>query len=269
VNLATLANAYRTLANGGRASPLRLQPGDPVAPARQVLDEAASYIVADILADREARVPTFGLDNALAPRYRAAVKTGTSKDMRDNWCVGFSRHYTVGVWVGNASGEAMWSVSGVTGAAPIWRTLMDALQRQGAGASMATPVPAGLLQRPVRYASAIEPPRDEWFIRGTEQTLLTTALGPGGSRPRITSPANHLLLALDPDIPLQAQQLGLATDATAPARWSWRMDGRRLGPARAMKWPVWPGRHRLDLLDDAGKVRDTVDFEVRGAQVKR
>jgi penicillin-binding protein 1C len=46
------------------------------------------------------------------------------------------------------------------------------------------------------------------------------------------------------------------------------MDGRRLGPARDVKWPMWPGRHRLDLLDDAGKVRDTVDFEVRGAQVR-
>jgi penicillin-binding protein 1C len=156
----------------------------------------------------------------------------------------------------------------VTGAAPIWRTLMDALQRRDANASMSTHAPAGLVQRPVRYASAIEPPRDEWFIRGTEQTLLTTAIGPGGSRTRITSPADHLLLALDPDIPLQAQQLSLTTDATAPARWSWRMDGRRLGPARAMKWPIWPGRHRLDLLDDAGKVRDTVDFEVRGAQIK-
>ena len=73
VNLASLANAYRTLANGGAMSPLRLQPGDPVSAPRRAMDEGASFIVADILADREARVPTFGLDNALSPRYWAAV----------------------------------------------------------------------------------------------------------------------------------------------------------------------------------------------------
>ena len=43
------------------------------------------------------------------------MKTGTSKEMRDNWCVGFSRRYTVGVWVGNFSGEPMRNVSGITG----------------------------------------------------------------------------------------------------------------------------------------------------------
>ena len=45
------------------------------------------------------------------------VKTGTSKDMRDNWCVGYTDRFTVGVWVGNASGEAMHDVSGISGAA--------------------------------------------------------------------------------------------------------------------------------------------------------
>ena len=62
------------------------------------------------------------------------MKTGTSKDMRDNWCIGFSRDYTVGVWVGNFEGDAMHDVSGVTGAAPVWREIMGALH--------ATSVPA-------------------------------------------------------------------------------------------------------------------------------
>ena len=90
---------------------------------------AAAFVVADILADRESRSATFGLENALATPFWTAVKTGTSKDMRDNWCVGFSRRYTVGVWVGNFSGEPMWSVSGTTGAAPIWRDVMVWLHR--------------------------------------------------------------------------------------------------------------------------------------------
>src|ERR1700733_5829075 len=85
---------------------------------------APSFLVADILADNNARVRTFGMNSLLATRGFAAVKTGTSKDMRDNWCVGFTDRYTVGVWVGNADGEAMHSVSGVSGAAPVWQTLV-------------------------------------------------------------------------------------------------------------------------------------------------
>jgi len=137
VTLLSLANAYRSLANGGLASAPRLQlpaQGAVAAQPVRVMDAGASFIVADILADNGARVPTFGLDNALATRYWSAVKTGTSKDMRDNWCVGFSARYTVGVWVGNASGAPMHAVSGVTGAAPVWRTVMDALQRSDVAA---------------------------------------------------------------------------------------------------------------------------------------
>ena len=92
ISLWQLANAYRTLAQGGVASPLRLVPGEAVHGMR-VLDRAASFIVSDILADRLARSVTFGLANTLSTRYWAAVKTGTSKDMRDNWCVGFSARY--------------------------------------------------------------------------------------------------------------------------------------------------------------------------------
>ena len=80
---------------------------------------------------------TFGLENPLATRVWSAVKTGTSKDMRDNWCIGFTSRYTVGVWVGNFSGAPMHDVSGVTGAAPIWRDLVQwlhATRRVGAAA---------------------------------------------------------------------------------------------------------------------------------------
>jgi hypothetical protein len=76
--------------------------------------QQAAFIVGDILSDSLARAPTFGLDSVLTTRFWSAVKTGTSKDMRDNWCVGFSRRFTVGVWVGNANGDPMWDVSGVT-----------------------------------------------------------------------------------------------------------------------------------------------------------
>ena len=90
----------------------------------------SAFIIGDILSDRSARATSFGLENALATRVWSAVKTGTSKDMRDNWCVGFTSRYTVGVWVGNFSGAPMRDVSGVTGAAPIWRDIVHRLHAQ-------------------------------------------------------------------------------------------------------------------------------------------
>ncbi|MCU0605679.1 MAG: hypothetical protein MUC33_23830, partial [Desulfobacterales bacterium] len=99
VSLWELVNAYRTLANRGIHDEMALAPG-PVAaaPPRRVFSPQAAFIISDILADREARAPTFRLENPLATRFWTAVKTGTSKDMRDNWCVGYSQRFTVGVW---------------------------------------------------------------------------------------------------------------------------------------------------------------------------
>jgi penicillin-binding protein 1C len=268
VTLASLTNAYRALAQGGQYTSLRWLKRDALPPARPLLSPQASYIVADMLADREARVPTFGLDNALAARYWAAVKTGTSKDMRDNWCVGFSKRYTVGVWVGNASGEPMWDVSGVTGAAPIWRALMDELNRHETAAAQAPLPPPGLVQQAIHYEPALEPSRDEWFITGTEQGTFSLASAQGRASALIQSPQDGTVLALDPDIPLKAQRVRLLAVAGLPARWAWRMDGQRLGPAIQTAWPLWPGKHQLDLLDERGVVKASARFEVRGARVR-
>ena len=272
VRLHELANAYRALASNGRWSPLRLLAGDPRPAPRAVGDAGASFIVADVLADREARVPTFGLDNALATRYWSAVKTGTSKDMRDNWCVGFSRRYTVGVWVGNASGEPMWDVSGVTGAAPVWRAVMDELYRRGrqdAAGWRAPAAPPGIAQLPVSWQRGLEPPRREWFVAGTELPQpIAQARTPQADGGLIAAPVDRSILALDPDIPQAAQKLRFAAAPGVPAGWSWRLNGKRLGPARDMLWPLWPGRHELELVDAQGRRRDAVGFEVRGAEVR-
>ena len=122
VPLLHLTNAFRTLANGGRqGSPA---PADAKPRFTPAIDPRAAFIVGDILSDGNARARTFGTDSVLATRFWTAVKTGTSKDMRDNWAVGWSERYTVGVWVGNASGAAMHEVSGTSGAAPIWACLL-------------------------------------------------------------------------------------------------------------------------------------------------
>lgn len=256
VALLNLTNAYRALGNGGQYRPVswalpqtesRKAGGRTGDDAVQALDARAAFIVGDILSDNMARAPTFGTDSVLATRFWTAVKTGTSKDMRDNWAVGWSERYTVGVWVGNAGGEAMHSVSGTSGAAPIWADIMGFLHRNVS--SHAPRPPAGVQQQQVQFgaltsgAMPIESAREEWFVAGTEQSLFAMDHVAGsaeqkslvrqkGSKSgsaaaaaavRISRPANGTILALDPDIPPDSQRVQLvARQAGMAAEQDWR-----------------------------------------------
>lgn len=197
--------------------------------------------------------------------------------MRDNWCAGFSRRYTVAVWVGNASGAAMHDVSGISGAAPVWREVMDWLHRgdaagRGRAASRAPEAPPGVLAQTVRFEAAAdytaEPPRREWFIAGTERSVVRAARAQALAR--ISYPAEGMVIALDPDIPPGRQRLPLQLSARAAAGWQWRIDGQPAGRAdRISRWLPQPGKHRLALVDAQDAELDAVAFEVRALRGRR
>ncbi|WP_137920560.1 penicillin-binding protein 1C [Hydrogenophaga sp. 2FB] len=266
VPLLSLTNAFRTLANGGLHGEVGAPPKG--APA---LDPRAAFIVGDILSDTNARARTFGTDSILATRFWAAVKTGTSKDMRDNWAVGWSERYTVGVWVGNASGAPMWDVSGTSGAAPVWATVMQHLHAHTP--SRAPRPPTGLVQARATFdgpgdSGPLEAARSEWFLAGTEQArfaMNTPARSETRAPLRIHSPAPGTIVALDPDIPPNRQRL---TFTASGAGGRWRLDGRSLAQGQQLQWLPWPGKHVMQLTDARGTVLDEVRFEVRGAGVR-
>ncbi len=282
VSLLSLANAYRTLANGGRYSATSLvrKPKPEFKPA---LDPGAAFIVTDIMADPLARARTFGTDSILTTRFWTAVKTGTSKDMRDNWAMGFSQRYTVGVWVGNSGGAPMWDVSGTSGAAPIWAALMNYLHR--AEPSRAPTPPAGLVLARTQFGNQLEASRDEWFVKGTEQALFAINSIADGAHskpargqkriknaapedeiaPRITAPTSGTIIALDPDIPPTRQRVSFSAQGH---NLRWVMDGKPFARGEQTQWLPWPGRHVVQLLDANGKVVDEIRLEVRGAGIK-
>lgn len=186
--------------------------------------------------------------------------------MRDNWAVGYSTLYTVGVWVGNFSGEPMHDVSGVSGAAPVWRDVMDFLHDGNLPASPAQP--PGLVHQQVRYAKAVEPERKEWFLTGTE-TALVVAIAAEEGRPRIISPANGALVAIDPDIPQERQRMTIkTTGAPAAARLLWDDESRTITDESYLWAPV-PGRHVFRMVDVNGKELDRVVVTVRGLRSRR
>ncbi len=300
VSLLNLTNAYRSLANGGRVSPTylttppisvrpELVEGSPslkkastgsartvIAQSTQAIDPRAAFIVSDILSDTNARARTFGSDSVLSTRFWSAVKTGTSKDMRDNWAVGYSQRYTVGVWVGNASGAAMWDVSGTTGAAPVWAAVMQFLHQNES--SKAPSAPANLVQVQAQFSqngsAMLEAARQEWFLAGTEQpqfainkiavqVINTPAISINNAR--ITSPVSGTIIALDPDIPPNRQRVSFQAEGQNVA---WLLDGKPFAEGNAAKWLPWPGRHVVQLVDAKGAKLDEIKLEVRGAGVR-
>jgi penicillin-binding protein 1C len=132
VSLLDLTGAYATLARLGRHLPTTLlaaEAGTVHGDGGSLVTPESAWLVADILADNAARSPAFGPSSPLRLPFPCAAKTGTSSDFRDNWCLGFTATFTVGVWVGNFQARPMDSVTGVSGAGPVFHRVIQRLHR--------------------------------------------------------------------------------------------------------------------------------------------
>ncbi|MBN2244772.1 MAG: penicillin-binding protein 1C, partial [Candidatus Aminicenantes bacterium] len=142
VNLLELVRAYSTLAKfgnyaretlilsymeHGKENWIPYKRNESVKP---VFSPEIAYIISDILSDNNARIPAFGYNSPLNLPFPCSVKTGTSKDFRDNWTIGYTSKYTVGIWVGNFDGKAMQKVSGISGCGPLFRDIMLLLENK-------------------------------------------------------------------------------------------------------------------------------------------
>jgi membrane carboxypeptidase/penicillin-binding protein PbpC len=200
VTLLELTAAYGAFASGGQQVVPRSVRGiaasagtpapelaPPEATREQVLSPQIAYLISDILADPYARMAAFGAPSVLDIDRPAAVKTGTTTDWRDNWTVGYTPDRVVGVWVGNANGQPMRAISGITGAGPVWHTVMLAAHRGLPPRPFAQP--DGIVERKICAEGGMLPSpacpatRRERFVAGSEPT-----------RPDDT----HVRIALDP-----------------------------------------------------------------------
>lgn len=140
-SLLNLTNVFATLSRGGFFK--EVSPFESVldvngfeiyssgnVEGERVLSKEVSYIITSILSDYYARIPSFGTNNFLSiPGRTVAVKTGTTDSKRDNYTVGYTPSFVVGVWVGNNDNSPMNPnlASGLSGAAPIWNKIMSTL----------------------------------------------------------------------------------------------------------------------------------------------
>jgi penicillin-binding protein 1C len=247
--LMELTNAYATLARMGMHRPVRLLASDAET-AEQVFDARHAWLVADMLSDNAARAPAFGRESALAFDFPVACKTGTSSDFRDNWAMGYTPEFTVGVWVGNFDGAPMQNVSGVTGAAPVMHTVMEHLHERFGTSEFEQP--NGLTRAQVNRISGRRagegvaewfvakqlPPKEsrddfdaagrvklgvdyaEWFA-SADNTIRSRAVIDVSkiAELRVLSPMAGTVYYLDPDLPPSSRQVRLRVNGVA-ARWS-------------------------------------------------
>lgn len=179
VRLMELARAYAGFARSGNLPPVRATQwtvttsGDtlhtPNLPGQDMgISRESIAIITDILQDDQARAIGFGRGGPLEFPFAVAVKTGTTKDYRDNWAVGYTPAYTVAVWVGNFDGASMQRVTGTLGAAPMLHDVITFLGSRGTFSR-----PTTLQRAEICAASGLIPGAHcharhvEWFASGT------------------------------------------------------------------------------------------------------
>lgn len=274
VTLEQLVLAYSRFVRGGQFSP------------------RTRFWITDILSDPNAREYAFGSGGSLDFPFPVAVKTGTSQAYRDNWTVGYTRDVTVGVWVGNFDREPLRGSSGVTGAAPIFNSVMLAAVKRVKGSlpigdtTPVVPPPAGIEEmdictlsgaRPSTYCPAVQ---KEWlpvnapakfcswhhdgtidwpaeyraWARQSEQKTQPVTRHAAGFR--IANPPDGATYLIDPTLRSEFQTLRLRADS--PSRVTWKVNDRVV----PNEWPLRPGRHTITAVDSRGN-RDSVVIVVK------
>lgn len=249
--LLEITNAYASLARLGEYRPWRVLTTSPTAVRRYTRPELV-WQIADMMSDNSARTLAFGMNSALRFDYPVACKTGTSTDFRDNWTIGFTPEFSVGVWVGNFDGSPMREVSGVTGAGPILHAVFDCLHTNRGtswyrtpaeivernihpltGKLLATSDPRGVREKflPDRLPAA-ESPGDydaagnvqlgpeyaDWFNSAENGLRDRTILASANGELHITSPLPGSVYVVDPDVP-STRRIPLAVNGGTRIRW--------------------------------------------------
>ena len=185
VHLLDETSAYGVFANGGvRIPPHAIDTVMDVqghviyhfsATGQRVLSKQVAFMMTNVLSDNTSRLYEFFDCNVLQLYSNtkeqclqgnrglvrpAAAKTGTSNDFKDNWTVGYTTDYVMGVWAGNNDDSAMVNVTGVDGAAPIWHDSMLLAEQGKPITNFADP--GGVVYKTVQYPGITT---SDWYLK--------------------------------------------------------------------------------------------------------
>ena len=174
VRMVEMAQAYSVFANMGKK--VELSPilkienylGEVVftkhKEEEEVIGPEYAFLINDTLSDNQARTPIFGGNSLLKIEGKTvAVKTGTTNNLKDNWCIGWTPSFLVAAWVGNNDSSPMsWVASGISGATPIWNRIMR---------EMLVSKPDEKWSPPEKIIEKNVCGRKEYFVKGTENKV--------------------------------------------------------------------------------------------------
>ncbi|MBO4675756.1 MAG: penicillin-binding protein 1C [Elusimicrobiaceae bacterium] len=267
VRLLELANVYASLARLGEWKPLRLaqqpsvfMPGHPV----RLLSPQTAYLITDILKDNQARTEAFGLNSPLSLPFEFAAKTGTSKDYKDNWAIGYTTRWTIGVWVGNFNATPMQKVSGITGAGPILHEIALFMQKKYPSDPFETP--SNVVRRSVCTDSGLlagktcTHRREEVFHAAYVPAVCDGNHHDSAVQMRIVSPLQGDIYKIDPSTIRASQRLKIEA-ACSSTQCAWQLNGKKLSQtACRFFWPLAAGKYNLSVSCNAQTHH--VSFEV-------
>ncbi len=259
-----------------------------IKPAR-VFSPEVSYIITHILSDNDARVPSFGYLSPMNLSFACAAKTGTTREFKDNWLVGYSPRFTVGVWVGNFDGSPMHNVSGIAGCGLLFKDIMLLLEAKTTQEEFKRP--QDLIQAEVCPVSGLKAssscpgfleelflpgtePREECFVHEKEDSGVNLAdfiNHREGLNFEIRSPVEGDVFRMDNVLLGEYQRLKL--EVSLPP-WleteevEWIVDGRKISRVKYPFFSFWklePGRHTVEaaaVTPDKTIYSQTVSFQV-------
>lgn len=123
-----------------------------------LLQEEPAYLINDMLADQETRWLVLGQNNPLDLSRSGAVVNGMAGDGVEDWTVGYTPQYVVGIHLSRADGAQMsLSPYAVEGAASVWRAVTEYTHTYEGLQPTAWTRPTTIVEAPVCDLSGLQP----------------------------------------------------------------------------------------------------------------
>ncbi|MDR2900888.1 MAG: penicillin-binding protein 1C [Treponema sp.] len=159
VSLEEMVGAFAAFPRGGIPATLQFYETtgslrEPQGPTQaqgpsSVMSAETAWVICDILSDRASRFPGFGPAPVFQLPFPVMFKTGTSNQFQNIWALAATEKYTVGVWMGNFSGETVVGTTGSAIPARIAANILNQLESSGSSSysdHVGGAVPLGLAE---------------------------------------------------------------------------------------------------------------------------
>ena len=137
VSLEEMVQGFSAFPRLGTPGKLTWTESVPASPGEAMMSPYAAWMIADILSDKSSRFIGFGPAPTLDTPFMSMFKTGTANQFQHIWALGATRRFTVGVWMGNFSGETVIGSTGSSIPARIASRLLAAMEQSAAAENTA------------------------------------------------------------------------------------------------------------------------------------